>query len=94
MKIKCIAIFLFFFFGCISSVQISSISNQIIEKNYPIYISKYGDIFMEENIFRGKLNIALKRKGYYTVNTFQKSKHYLFIIFNKYLKKSLIKKKC
>ena len=28
-------------------------------------------IYMEKNIFREKLNIALKRKGYYTVNTFQ-----------------------
>ena len=52
-----------------------------------IYLWK--TIFLDEN-----LNIVLKRKGYYTVNTFQKSKHYLFIIFNKYLKKSLIKKKC
>tara|TARA_X000000950_G_C13867190_1_gene641283 strand:+ start:1210 stop:1371 length:162 start_codon:yes stop_codon:yes gene_type:complete len=48
---------------------------------------------MEENIFREKLNIVLKRKGYYTVNTFQKSEHYLFINFNEYLKKRLDQKK-
>ena len=82
MKIKFILFFLIFFFGCISSVFISSTINQTIEKNSPIYISKFADISKEENIFREKLNTALKKKGYYTVNNFQKSAYYLFYNFN------------
>ena len=47
---------------------------------------------MEENVFREKLNLALKRKGYITVNNFQKSNYYLFINFNNHLQKNVEKK--
>ena len=47
---------------------------------------------MEENVFREKLNIALKRKGYITVNNFQKSNYYLFINFNNHLQKNVEQK--
>ena len=93
MKIKLILFFLFFFFGCISSVLISSISNQTIEKNSPIYISKFAGMSKDENIFREKLNTALKKQGYYTVNNFQKSEYYLFTNFNNRSKQNLIQKK-
>ena len=43
---------------------------------------------MEEKVFREKLSLALKRKGYITVNNFQKSKYYLFIDFNNRLQKN------
>ena len=89
MKIKYIIIFLPFSYACIPSVFISSISHQSIEKNSKIYISKLDGISMEENIFREKLNIALKRKGYITVNNFQKSDFYLFINFNNHLQKNV-----
>ena len=92
MKIKYIIIFLPFLYGCIPSVFISSISNQSIEKNSKIYISKFDGISMEENVFREKLNLALKRKGYITVNNFQKSKYYLFINFNNHLQKNVNQK--
>ena len=48
---------------------------------------------MEEKIFREKLNTALKRKGYYTVNNFQKSEYYLFTNFNNRLQKNINQKK-
>ena len=92
MKIKYIIIFLPFLYACIPSVFISSISHQSIEKNSKIYISKLDGISMEENIFREKLNIALKRKGYITVNNFQKSKYYLFIYFNNHFQKNVEQK--
>ena len=92
MKIKYIIIFLPFSYACIPSVFISSISHQSIEKNSKIYISKLDGISMEENIFREKLNIALKRKGYITVNNFQKSDFYLFINFNNHLQKNVEQK--
>ena len=92
MKIKYIIIFLPFSYACIPSVFISSISHQSIEKNSKIYISKLDVISMEENIFREKLNIALKRKGYITVNNFQKSDFYLFINFNNHLQKNVEQK--
>ena len=93
MKIKFILFFLFFFFGCISSVFISSISNQTIEKNSPIYISKFTGMSKDEIIFREKLNMALKKQGYYTVNNFQKSEYYLFANFNNRSQQNLIQKK-
>ena len=93
MKIKYIIIFLPFLYACIPSVFISSISHQSIEKNSKIYISKLDGISMEENIFREKLNIALKRKGYITVNNFQKSKYYLFINFKNRLQKNVKQKR-
>ena len=93
MKIKFILFFLIFFVGCISSVFISSISNQAIENNSPIYISKFAGISKEENIFREKLNTALKRKGYYTVNNFQKSKYYLLTNFNNRFQENLNQRK-
>ena len=92
MKIKYIIIFLPFSYACIPSVFISSISHQSIEKNSKIYISKLDGISMEENIFREKLNIALKRKGYITVNNFQKSDFYLFINFNNHLQENVEQK--
>ena len=92
MKIKYIIIFLPFLYGCIPSVFISSISKQSIEKNSKIYISKFDGISMEENVFREKLNLALKRKGYITVNNFQKSNYYLFINFNNHLQKNVEQK--
>ena len=92
-KNKFILTFLFLFYGCIPSVFISSISNQTIEKNSPIYISKFDGISMEEKIFREKLNTALKRKGYYTVNNFQKSEYYLFTNFNNRSQKNINQKK-
>ena len=67
--------FFIFLYGCIPSVFISSISHQSIEKNSKIYISKFGGISMEEDVFREKLKAALKRKGYVTVNNFQKSEY-------------------
>ena len=88
MKIKYVTILLFFLYGCIPSVFISSISKQSIAKNSTIYISKFDDISMEENVFREKLSLALKRQGYITVNNFQKSKYYLFINFNNRLQKN------
>ena len=92
MKIKYIIIFLPFLYACIPSVFISSISHHSIEKNSKIYISKFGGISMEENVFRENLNLALKRKGYITVNNFQKSNYYLFINFNNHLQKNVEKK--
>ena len=92
MKIKYIIIFLPFLYACIPSVFISSISHQSIEKNSKIYISKFDGISMEENVFREKLNLALKRKGYITVNNFQKSNYYLFINFNNHLQKNVEQK--
>ena len=65
-----------------SSVFISSISHNSIEKNSTIYISKFYGMSMEENVFKEKLSLALKRKGVITVNNFQKSNYYLFINFN------------
>jgi len=88
MKIKYIIILLFFLYGCISSVFISSVSNQSIEKNSTIYISKFYGMSMDEDVFREKLKATLKRKGYLTVNNFQKSKYYLFINFNNRLQKN------
>ena len=82
-----------FLYGCISSVFISSISNQSIEKNSTVYISKFDGISMEENVFREKLSLALKRKGYITVNNFQKSKYYLFINFKNRLQKNVKQKR-
>ena len=92
MKIKYIIIFLPFLYACIPSVFISSISHQSIEKNSKIYISKFNGISMEQNVFREKLNLALKRKGYITVNNFQNSNFYLFINFNNHLQKSVQQK--
>ena len=92
MKIKYIIIFLPFLYACIPSVFISSISHQSIEKNSKIYISKFDGISMEENVFREKLNLALKRKGYITVNNFQKSNYYLFMNFNNHLQKNVEQK--
>ena len=66
MKIKYIIFFLIFLYGCIPSVFISSISNQSIEKNSTIYISKFYGMSMDENVFREKLKATLKRKGYVT----------------------------
>ena len=93
MKIKYIIIFLPFSYACIPSVFISSISHESIEKNSKIYISKFDGISMEENVFREKLNLALKRKGYITVNNFQKSKYYLFFNFNNHFKKNVKQKR-
>ena len=93
MKIKYIIIFLPFLYACISSVFISSISHQSIEKNSKIYISKFDGLSMEENVFREKLNLALKRKGYITVNNFQNSNYYFFINFNNHLQKSVEQKR-
>ncbi len=92
MKIKYIIIFLPFLYACIPSVFISSISHHSIEKNSKIYISKFDGISLEENIFREKLNLTLKRKGYTTVNNFQKSKYYLLINFNNHLQKNVKQK--
>ena len=92
MKTKYIIIFLPFLYGCISSVFISSVSNQSIEKNSTIYISKFYGMSIEENVFREKLNLALKRKGFITVNNFRKSNYYLFINFNNHLQKNVEKK--
>ena len=93
MKIKFTVILILFLNGCISSVFISSLSNQTIEKNSPIYISKFDGISMEEIIFREKLTTALKRKGYYTINNFQKSEYYLITFFNNRLQNNLDQKK-
>ena len=93
MKIKNIIFFLIFLYGCIPSVFISSISHQSIEKNSKIYISKLDGISMEEKVFREKLKAALKRKGYVTVNNFQKSEYYLFIDFNNRLQENLNQKR-
>ena len=92
MKIKYIISFLIFLYGCIPSVFISSISHQSIAKNSKIYISKFDGLSMEENIFREKLNLALKKKGYITVNNFQKSDYYLFTNFNNHLQKNVEQK--
>ena len=92
MNVKYIISFLIFLYGCIPSVFISSISHESIEKNSKIYISKFDGISMEENVFREKLNLALKRKGYITVNNFQKSNYYLFINFNNHLQKNVEQK--
>ena len=48
---------------------------------------------MEENVFREKLNATLKRKGYVTIDNFQKSEYYLFINFNNRLQKNLNQKR-
>ena len=93
MKTKYIIIFLFFLYGCISSVFISSVSNQSIEKNSTIYISKFYGMSMDEDVFREKLKATLKRKGYVTVNNFQKSEYYLFINFNNRLQENLNQKR-
>ena len=37
---------------------------------------------LDGDVFREKLKATLKRKGYVTVNNFQKSEYYLFINFN------------
>ena len=92
MKIKYIIIFLPFSYACIPSVFISSISHQSIEKNSKIFISKFKGISMEENVFREKLNLALKREGYITVNNFQKSNYYLFINFYNHLQENVEQK--
>ena len=89
MKIKYIIILLLVFCGCIPTVFMSSYSFQAIDKNSPIYISKFDGISMEEIIFREKLNTALERKGYYIVNNFQKSKYYLITNFNNRIQKNL-----
>ena len=47
---------------------------------------------MEENVFREKLNLALKREGYITVNNFQKSNYYLFINFYNHLQENVEQK--
>ena len=93
MKTKYIIIFLFFLYGCISSVFISSVSNQSIEKNSTIYISKFYGMSTDEDVFREKLKTTLKRKGYVTVNNFQKSEYYLFINFNNRLQENLNQKR-
>ena len=93
MKTKYIIIFLFFLHGCISSVFISSVSNQSVEKNSTIYISKVYGMSMDEDVFREKLKATLKRKGYVTVNNFQKSEYYLFINFNNRLQENLNQKR-
>ena len=92
MKINYIIIFLPFLYGCIPSVFISSKSHQSIEKNSKIYISKFNGISMEENVFREKLNLALKRKGFITVNNFRKNNYYLSINFNNHLQKNVEQK--
>ena len=93
MKIKYILIFLFLLYGCFPYVFISSVGIRPIEKNSSIYISKFDGISMEENIFREKLNIALKREGYFIVNNFQKSKYYLFTDYNNRGQKDLNQKR-
>ena len=93
MKTKYIIIFLFSLYGCVSSLFISSLSNQSIEKNSTIYISKFDGISMDEDVFREKLKTTLKRKGYVTVNNFQKSEYCLFINFNNRLQKNLNQKR-
>ena len=65
MKTKYIIIFLPFLYGCIASVFISSVSNQSIEKNSTIYISKFYGMSMDEDVFREKLKATLKRKKLY-----------------------------
>ena len=92
MKTKYIIIFLPFLYGCISSVFISSVSNQSIEKNSTIYISKFYGMSIDEDVFREKLKATLKRKGYVTINNFQKSEYYLFINFNNHLQKNVEQK--
>ncbi len=93
MKTKYIIIFLFSLYGCVSSVFISSVSNQSIEKNSTIYISKFYGMSMDEDVFREKLKTTLKREGYVTVNNFQKSKYCLFINFNNRLQENLNQKR-
>ena len=93
MKIKYIIFFLIFLYGCIPSVFISSIRKQSIEKNSTIYISKFYGMSMDEDVFREKLKATLKRKGYVTVNNFQKSEYYLFINFNSRLQENLNQKR-
>ena len=92
MKIKYIIIFLPFLFACIPSVFISSIGHKSIEKNSTIYISKFYGMSLEENDFREKLGLALKRRGFITVNNFRKSNYYLFINFNNHLQKNVEQK--
>ena len=92
MKIKYILFFLPFLYACVPYVLISSISHKSIEKNSTIYISKSYGMSMEENVFREKLNLALKRKGFITVNNFRKSNYYLFINFNNHLQKNVEQK--
>ena len=92
MKTKYIIIFLPFLYGCISSVFISSVSNQSIEKNSTIYISKFYGMSIDEDVFREKLKATLKRKGYVTIYNFQKSEYYLFINFNNHLQKNVEQK--
>tara|TARA_B100000963_G_scaffold260355_1_gene228625 strand:+ start:113 stop:289 length:177 start_codon:yes stop_codon:yes gene_type:complete len=48
---------------------------------------------MDEDVFREKLKATLKRKGYVTVNNFQKSEYYLFINFNNRLQENLNQKR-
>tara|TARA_B100000900_G_scaffold279048_1_gene238656 strand:+ start:228 stop:716 length:489 start_codon:yes stop_codon:yes gene_type:complete len=93
MKTKYIIILLPFLYGCISYVFISSVSNQSIEKNSKIYISKFYGITIDEDVFREKLKTILKRKGYVPVNNFQKSEYYLFINFNNRLQENLNQKR-
>ena len=93
MKIKYIIIFLPFLYACIPSVFISSINKQTIEKNSTIYISKFYGMSMDEDVFKEKLKAKLKRKGYVTVNNFQKSEYYLFINFNNRLQENLKQKR-
>ena len=93
MKIKYIIIFLPFLFACIPSVFISSISHNSIEKNSTIYISKFYGMSIDEDVFREKLKATLKRKGYVTINNFQKSEYYLFINFNNRLQDNLNQKR-
>ena len=92
MKIKYIIIFLPFLFACIPSVFISSIGHKSIEKNSTIYISKFYVMSIQENVFREKLNLALKRKGFITVNNFRKNNYYLSINFNNHLQKNVEQK--
>ena len=93
MKIKYIIVFLILLYGCVPSAFISSISKKSIEKNSTVYVSKLDSMSTEETLFREKLNAALKRKGYFSVNNFQKSKYYLFFDFNNPLNKNLNHKK-
>ena len=48
---------------------------------------------LDEDVFREKLKATLKRKGYVTVNNFQKSEYYLFINFNNRLQENLNQKR-
>ena len=48
---------------------------------------------MDKDVIREKLKATLKRKGYVTINNFQKSEYYLFINFNNRLHEKLNQKK-